>query len=215
MLRMTTTLRQAALIALAIAGLAGLAGCGGETTPTPDAGPMDVDGGGGGVDGGADVDAGAPGSLADIAAGNPDFSTLVAAASRAGLVETLGSAGPFTVFAPTNAAFAASGITTAMIEAMPVDTVRAILTYHALSGRVASSAVVAGPATTVSSFSIILGTTSGVTINGGNAVTGGANVVTADIPASNGVIHVIDRVLLPPRWRTSRVTRASRPSSAR
>lgn len=144
------------------------------------------------------VDSSTPGnSIVDIAVGNPDFSMLVAAATRAGLVETLG-AGEFTVFAPTNAAFEASGITMAMIDAMPEMQLRGILTYHALAGTVMSTDIEAGPATTASMLSIILGTTGGVTINGGNAVTGGANVVTADIEADNGVIHVIDRVLLPP-----------------
>jgi transforming growth factor-beta-induced protein len=137
-------------------------------------------------------------SIAGIAARNPDFSMLVAAADKAGLITLLSGSDEFTVFAPTNAAFEDSGITMEMIEAMSADDVRGILTYHALEGTVRSTDITAGPATTAAGLSIILGTEGGVTVNGGNAVVGGANVTEADIEADNGVIHVIDRVLLPP-----------------
>jgi transforming growth factor-beta-induced protein len=182
---------QIRLLTLAM-GLAGLSLVGCDSEPAdPDAG----------------TDTGAPtadapvasNTIVDIAAGNPDFSILVAAATRAELVTTLSNPdGSFTVFAPTNAAFEASGITAAMIDAMPVTQLQGILTYHALAGEVPSSAITAGPVSTVAGFTLFLGTTGGVTLNGGNAITGGANVVTADIIADNGVIHVIDRVLLPP-----------------
>lgn len=165
-----------------------LVGCGDSngTPPTPDAGPSNT--------------------IVDVAVGSSDFSILVAALQRADLVSTLQSAGPFTVFAPNNAAFAASGITLADVEAMDVDTLTTILLYHVVSGAaVGSSAVTAGPVDSAAqdesgtwSLSLILGTSGGVTINGGNAVEGGATVATPDIAASNGVIHVIDRVLLPP-----------------
>ncbi|MDQ3031203.1 MAG: fasciclin domain-containing protein [Myxococcota bacterium] len=183
---LSRTTRRAALIACAALALAA---CGDDPVePGPDSGTP--------PDAGTDA-AMAGNSIVDIAAGNPDFSMLVAAATRAGLVETLG-AGEFTVFAPTNDAFEASGITMAMIEAMPEMQLRGLLTYHALVGSITASELEAGPATTAAMLSIILGTTDGVTINGGNDVVGGANVVMADIEASNGVIHVIDRVLLPP-----------------
>ena len=159
------------------------------TTPAGDAGP--------GTDAFRPSDGGSAGSIVDIAVGNPNFSILVAAATRAGLVDTL-AAGTFTVFAPTDAAFAASGITRAMVDTMPVPQLTGILTYHAVAGEVRSTALRAGPVASVAMLSLIVGTTGGVTINGGNAVTGGANVVTADIIADNGVIHIIDRVLLPP-----------------
>jgi transforming growth factor-beta-induced protein len=167
----------------------GIAGCDGSSSPTDagsDAGPSDPDAG--------------PGeqTIADIATSSPDFSILVAAATRADLVSVLDGDGTFTVFAPTDDAFEASGITLAMIEAMPAEQVAGILTYHALGTERPSSALTAGPTTTLSTFSLIVGTSGGVTLNGGSSVTGGANVVTADIEASNGVIHVIDRVLLPP-----------------
>ena len=139
-------------------------------------------------------------TIADIATSDENFSMLVAAADQAGLVAVLEAPGPYTVFAPTNAAFEASGITMAMIEGMSNEQLTAILTYHVISGAaVDSSSITAGPAASAAGgVSLILGTEGGVTINGGNAVTGGANVVTADIEASNGIIHVIDRVLLPP-----------------
>lgn len=171
---------------LALGALAALAGC--ESTPATDAGtdaPV--------------ADAPSTPSIAEIAVGNPDFSILVAAAMRAGLVDELSNPDlQFTVFAPTNDAFAASGITLEMINAMPEMQVAGILTYHALLGSIESTEITAGPATTVAGFTLFLGTTGGVEINGGNAITGGADVVMADITASNGVIHVIDRVLLPP-----------------
>jgi transforming growth factor-beta-induced protein len=135
-------------------------------------------------------------SIVDIAAASSDFSTLVAAVTRAGLVDTLKGAGPFTVFAPTDKAFADSGITD--LNSIPLDQLKTILLYHVLPGQVGSSQVSAGPADTAASLTLFLGTTGGVAINGGNAVKGGANVVQADIMASNGVIHVIDRVILPP-----------------
>ncbi|MBK6683960.1 MAG: fasciclin domain-containing protein [Deltaproteobacteria bacterium] len=144
----------------------------------------------------------APQTITEIAAGNPDFSILVSALTRANLVTTLSGAGPFTVFAPTNAAFAASGLNQAAVDALPVPELTQILTYHVLGAEVASGAITAGPQTTVANLTLFLGTTGGVRINGGNAITGGANVVTADIDASNGVIHVIDRVLLPPNIPT-------------
>ncbi|MEZ4335283.1 MAG: fasciclin domain-containing protein [Sandaracinaceae bacterium] len=165
---------------------------------------------GGGSDAGATTDAGSmedatPGdsavptnTIVDIAAANPDFSMLVAAATRADLVAALSGPGPFTVFAPTNEAFAASGITMEAIESMPTADLIGILTYHAVAGNVTSGDLEAGPVDTLADLSILVGLDGGVTINGGNAVTGGADVTMPDITADNGVIHVIDRVLLPP-----------------
>jgi transforming growth factor-beta-induced protein len=158
--------------------------------------------GGTSPDGATRADSGADAAtlptIAAIAAGNPDFSILVAAATKANLVETLSGQGTFTVFAPTNAAFAASGINQAALDALSAEQVAGILTYHALATRVASTELTAGPVTTLSTFPIFITTEGGAKINGGNAVAGGANVVDADIAASNGIVHVIDRVLLPP-----------------
>ena len=168
------------------------AGCDDDGGDGTDAGPM--------TDSGPEVetDAGpeATNTIVDIAAGDPRFSMLVEAAQRAELVELLSGTTEFTVFAPTNDAFMASGITD--VSTIPAADLRGILTYHALPGRVTASMVQAGPATTGAMLTLFLGTEGGVTINGGNTVMGGANVVDTDIIADNGVIHVIDRVLTPP-----------------
>jgi transforming growth factor-beta-induced protein len=138
-------------------------------------------------------------SIADIArADTREFSMLVAALERAELIDTLDGAGDFTVFAPTNHAFETSGITLAMIQSMPVEDLSLVLRYHVIGEYVPSSHIEAGPVTSLAGASIIFGTEGGVTLNGGNEINGGADVVTADVRADNGVIHVIDRMLIPP-----------------
>lgn len=132
--------------------------------------------------------------IVDIAAGNPDFSTLVAAVQAAGLVETLKGDGPFTVFAPTNAAFAAlpAGTVESLLKPENKDKLAAILTYHVIP--------VAVPSDQLGGKRLDVATVNGKTVHvdGRKGVkVNKANVVTADIMASNGVIHVIDRVLLP------------------
>jgi uncharacterized surface protein with fasciclin (FAS1) repeats len=120
------------------------------------------------------------------------FTTLVAAVEAAGLVDTLKSEGPFTVFAPTDEAFAA--LPEGTIEGLLADpeALAAILTYHVVAGKVMSTDLSDGmTATTVNGADITIMTEGGVMVNG-------ANVVAADIEASNGVIHVIDTVLMPP-----------------
>jgi len=129
--------------------------------------------------------------IVDIAAGAGTFETLVAAVTSAGLVDTLKVPGPFTVFAPTDEAFAAlpEGTVEGLLNDIPALT--AILTYHVVPGRVMSTDLTDGMmAETVNGQSVTIGTMNGVTVNG-------ANVTTADIEASNGVIHVIDAVILP------------------
>ncbi|MFU8776903.1 MAG: fasciclin domain-containing protein [Roseovarius sp.] len=131
--------------------------------------------------------------IVDIAAGNESFSTLVAAVQAAGLVDTLKSEGPFTVFAPTNDAFAAlpAGTVEDLLKPENKDRLTAILTYHVVPGKVMSGDLSDGmTATTVQGTDVTIGTTDGVTVDG-------AKVVQADIEASNGVIHVIDSVILP------------------
>lgn len=130
-----------------------------------------------------------------VASGNDDFSTLVAAVSAAGLVETLQSPGPFTVFAPTNDAFAAlpAGTVDSLLLPENRDQLTSILTYHVVPGRITAGQLAGqrGTLTTVQGDTILIDATGdGVTVNG-------ANVVAADVAASNGVIHVIDAVLLP------------------
>ena len=133
------------------------------------------------------------GDIVAVASGNPDFSTLVAAIQAAGLVETLQGAGPFTVFAPTNAAFEAlpAGLLEKLLLPENVAALTAILTYHVVAGQVMSTDVTAGDVATVEGSTIAITTDGGVKVNG-------ANVVAVDVAASNGVIHVIDAVIVPP-----------------
>ena len=130
--------------------------------------------------------------IVDTAAAAGTFTTLLAAAEAAGLVETLKSEGPFTVFAPTDEAFAA--LPAGTVEGLLADptALAAILTYHVIAGAVPSSALTEGmTATTVNGADVTFTLEGGAKING-------ANIVAADIAASNGVIHVIDAVILPP-----------------
>lgn len=133
------------------------------------------------------------GTIVDVAAGNPDFSTLVAAVEAAGLVETLSGEGPFTVFAPTNEAFAAlpAGVLDMLLLPENQETLVQVLTYHVVPGEVTSDLVTAGDVATVEGSTIAITTDDGVKINGTTTVT------AVDVEASNGVIHVIDAVLIP------------------
>ncbi len=129
--------------------------------------------------------------IVDIAVADGNFTTLVAAVEAAGLVDTLKSDGPFTVFAPTDDAFAAlpEGTVEALLE--DIDTLTAILTYHVVPGAVMSGDLSDGmEAETVNGQSVTIGVGDTVTVDG-------ATVIQADIEASNGVIHVIDAVILP------------------
>jgi uncharacterized surface protein with fasciclin (FAS1) repeats len=133
-------------------------------------------------------------TVVDIAAGNPDFSTLVAALKAAGLVDTLKGAGPFTVFAPTNAAFAKlpAGTLDNLLRPENRAQLTAILTYHVVPGRVlAADAVKLDTATTVN------GATADIVASGGRVTIDGATITATDLKAGNGVVHVIDTVMLP------------------
>ncbi len=123
-----------------------------------------------------------------VAAGS--FKTLATALQAAGLVDTLKGKGPFTVFAPTDAAFAK--IPKADLDALLKDKAKltAVLTYHVVPGTVMAKDVKAGKVKTVQGSELTVGTTGGVTVDA-------AKVVKTDIVASNGVIHVIDSVVLP------------------
>lgn len=132
--------------------------------------------------------------IVDVAQSAGTFNTLVAAVGAADLVDTLKSDGPFTVFAPTDAAFAAlpAGTVETLLLPENKDQLTSILTYHVLPGKV-MAADIAGQRlspTTVNGAPVHVDGTNGVTVEG-------ATVVQADIAASNGVIHVIDQVLLP------------------
>jgi uncharacterized surface protein with fasciclin (FAS1) repeats len=141
-----------------------------------------------------DVDP-APGTITEIVVGSNDFSTLEAAVIKANLQATLSGTGPFTVFAPDNAAFAASGITTATINSLSQAQVQAILLYHTLGSEIKAADVPAGPNAKVITAG---GDSVFVTRNGSGVFINGIKVDQADIDASNGVIHRIGRVLLPP-----------------
>jgi uncharacterized surface protein with fasciclin (FAS1) repeats len=144
----------------------------------------------------AEEPAPAPTTIVDIAAGNPDFSTLVAAVQAAGLAETLAGEGPFTVFAPTNAAFAAlpAGTLDSLLLPENKDQLTAILTYHVVPGKVMAADLPA----TATDVATVNGKNVSVVAGAEGATVNTAKVVTADIEASNGVIHVIDTVILPP-----------------
>lgn len=132
--------------------------------------------------------------IVDVASSNSDFSTLVAAVSAAGLVDTLKGPGPFTVFAPTNEAFAAlpAGTVDNLLKPENKDQLVAVLTYHVAPGTFTAAQLDGQRARikTAQGGDLHVDGRSGVKINS-------SNVIAADIVASNGVIHVIDKVLLP------------------
>ncbi|MCA1940297.1 MAG: fasciclin domain-containing protein [Caenispirillum bisanense] len=133
--------------------------------------------------------------IVDTAAGNPDFETLVAAVKAAGLVDTLKGDGPFTVFAPTDAAFDAlpAGTLDTLLKPESKDQLTGILTYHVVPGKIMSGDIAMGETMveTVNGKQIkVQKTADGVMVDG-------AKVTTADIATDNGVIHVIDSVVLP------------------
>ncbi len=131
--------------------------------------------------------------IVDIAAANDDFSTLVAAVTAADLVETLKGDGPFTVFAPTNAAFAAlpEGTLDDLLKPENKAKLAAILTYHVVAGKVMAADVAPGEVATVNGKKFT------VKVADGTVMVDNAKVVKTDIVGSNGVIHVIDAVILP------------------
>jgi uncharacterized surface protein with fasciclin (FAS1) repeats len=128
--------------------------------------------------------------IVDTAAGAGQFNTLIAAAKAAGLVETLKSPGPFTVFAPNDAAFAK--LPPGTVEALLQDKAKlaSILTYHVVAGKVMAKDVKAGDVKTVQGSMITIKTAGGVMVNN-------AKVIATDVAADNGVIHIIDTVILP------------------
>jgi uncharacterized surface protein with fasciclin (FAS1) repeats len=134
-------------------------------------------------------------TIAATAAKTPELSTLAQLIGTAGLTETLNAAGPYTVFAPTNEAFKALPAKTMEELSADKEKLKAVLTYHVVAGQVRAADVKTGPAKTVQGSEVALS-------KAGSYVTvEEAMVVKADVPASNGVVHVIDRVLLPPAPR--------------
>jgi uncharacterized surface protein with fasciclin (FAS1) repeats len=136
----------------------------------------------------------APNTVVDIAVGSPDHTTLVAAVTAAGLVETLSGTGPFTVFAPTNAAFEAlpDGTVDNLLKPESKEQLTSVLTYHVVSGNVMAADLSDGQIVTT-----LNGQDLTVSIKDGKVMINGATVTAADLAGSNGVIHVVDGVLLP------------------
>ena len=145
-------------------------------------------------------------NIVGVASGNADFSTLVTAVKAAGLVETLSGEGPFTVFAPNNAAFdkLPAGTVDGLLKPESLDKLKAVLTYHVVSGKFDAATVIDAinknngkyTVTTVQGGTIILSLKDGkVMLTDANG--GTATVVLADVAASNGVIHAIDTVVMP------------------
>jgi len=133
-------------------------------------------------------------TIVDVASGNASFTTLVTALKAAGLVETLSGKGPFTVFAPTDAAFKAlpKGTLEMLLKPENKAKLTKVLTYHVVAGKVMAKDVKPGNVKTVQ------GSPFAVKVAAGKVMVNDANVTQTDIPASNGVIHVIDKVILPP-----------------
>ena len=168
-----------ALVGLSLIGVVALAGCsssgsGAASSGTPS--PTQT----------------AAADIVGVAGATADLSTLVTAVEAADLVSTLQGAGPFTVFAPTNDAFAAlpPGVVDKLLLSCNKDALTKVLTYHVVSGKVMSTDIQPGNVATVEGQTVKLATSGGVTVND-------ANVIKADVPASNGVVHVIDKVLVP------------------
>lgn len=137
-------------------------------------------------------------NIVEIAAGNPDFSLLVAAVKAAGLIDTLSGPGPFTVFAPMDNAFAALPPSTvdSLLKPENKNQLRSILTYHVVAGSAYAKDVKAGEVMTVNGAKFEISLDKGsVMITDGKGHR--AKVISTDIAATNGVIHVIDAVLLP------------------
>jgi len=193
-----TVMRLASLAALAAAAAITVAACGGSTEETaatpaatesaavaesamPEEAPAE------------ETAAPALGTVVDVASGTEGFSTLVSALTAGELVDTLNGAGPFTVFAPTDDAFAAlpAGVLDALLLPENKGTLVQILTYHVVPGTVLAADIADGEVATVEGQNVTLSTADGVTVNG-------AKVIQADVMADNGVIHVIDAVILPP-----------------
>jgi uncharacterized surface protein with fasciclin (FAS1) repeats len=132
--------------------------------------------------------------IVDTAVGAGSFETLVAAVKAADLVETLKGEGPFTVFAPTDEAFAKlpEGTVEDLLKPENKDKLVSILTYHVVPGKVMASDVV-----TLTSAKTVNGQSLSIKVDGGTVMVDNAKVVTSDIACSNGVIHVIDTVVLP------------------
>jgi uncharacterized surface protein with fasciclin (FAS1) repeats len=197
-MRPTTVNRGLAVVAAAALTLA-LTACSGDdddsSAPTSSDAPTTVAEAGTSTTTMADAQ-----TVVDVAAANADFSTLVSAVKAADLASTLSGAGPFTVFAPTNQAFAQlpAGTVEDLLKPENKAKLAGVLTYHVVPGKIMAADVEPGQVKTVNGADFTVNVDNGtVTITDANGNT--AKVVKTDIAGSNGVIHVIDRVLLPPQ----------------
>ena len=177
--------KRSAFISLLAAGSLVFAACGNDdadTTPTT-AAPVTTD-----------APADEAGDIVAVAVGAGSFTTLAAALGAAGLVETLQGAGPFTVFAPTDEAFAAlpDGLLDALLLPENAEILTKILLFHVVSGSTITSDMVAAGDVTMAS-----GDVATIVIEGETITIAGAEIVAVDVAASNGVIHVIDSVMVP------------------
>jgi uncharacterized surface protein with fasciclin (FAS1) repeats len=174
-----TSLLIGSVLALAV-GIAACGGGGGEETT--------------GATAAGNAPATAQKNIVAVAQESPELSTLVEAVGAAGLAETLEEPGPYTVFAPTNKAFEALGGTlNTLLEPKNKAKLAEVLTYHVVPGEFTSSELSDGQ-----KLKTVQGGTLEVQISGGKVTVNGAAVVTPDVEASNGVVHVIDEVLIPP-----------------
>lgn len=183
--------------ALSVGAAALLAACGGTDTAdtAPEQDPMATEAPAGDYSAETGAQAGGD-TVVDVAAGEEDFSILVEAVEAAGLSETLASSGPITLFAPTNEAFEAlpEGTLEELLLPENQDLLRQVLTYHVVQDEVAAADITPGDVPTAAGTTLALQVdeaTGGVMVNE-------AMVVTPDIAASNGIIHAVDQVLLPP-----------------
>jgi uncharacterized surface protein with fasciclin (FAS1) repeats len=172
------------LMLMALMGALAMGGCGGETPPANSAASTTST---------ASPQAGA--DIVDTAVAAGQFTTLVAALKAAGLVDTLKGPGPFTVFAPTDDAFKKlpAGTLDSLLKPENKAKLVAILTYHVVAGN-----VTAADASKLTSAKTVEGADIKITASGGAVMIDGAKVIKADIACKNGVIHVIDAVMLPP-----------------
>ncbi len=136
-----------------------------------------------------------PNTITDIVSSNNDFTILKAAVIKADLATTLSGPGPFTVFAPNDAAFTSAGISAAAVNLLPADALKNILLYHTIPAKIMAADVPAGPNAAVATAN---GDSVYVTKNGNGVFINGSKVTTADVSADNGVIHIINGVLIPP-----------------
>jgi uncharacterized surface protein with fasciclin (FAS1) repeats len=180
----------------AVAGLVVLSACGSDSNDADDATPATTEAPAATEAPADDMEAedGEAGTIVDVAVANGSFNTLVAAVTAAGLGEALSGEGPLTVFAPTDEAFAAlpEGLVDCLLLDENIDPLTAILTYHVVDGMVMSTDLTDGPVPTLQGEEVTVDLTDGVVLNDS------VNVVIADVEASNGVIHAIDGVLVPP-----------------